>query len=201
MNLLKKLGDLSQTWVRTRKIFGITLHIGLTSGDIGFFEQGAYGAIGTRRFISKASAIAINPGEPVYVASLAAPAYVEAFSNNGPSMTAAWGYAVGIAQNPSTHTSTAGGTVDVFPAIPGVVYEILPKVAATYGLTRGSEVQVTYNSQVGNRVLIDLTSGAYTLLAADAAANGCVVEYRDVFRANGKVAFTFRQNVTYFSGL
>ena len=199
MNVFKKLGDVSQTWVRTGKILGVSMPLGLTTNDITFFEQGAFGAIGTRRFLAKASGTAINPGEPVYVSALTAPMYVEALGNNMPDSGISC-YLVGIAQGSGTHTSTAGGVVDVFPAIPGVVYSILPKVAATYGLTRGSESQITYNSQVGNRVLIDLTAGAYTLLAADGVTNGCVVEYRDALKADGKVAFTFRQNVMYFAG-
>lgn len=163
------------------------------------FEAGPFGTIGTRRFLAKASATAINPGEPVYVSALSAPMYVEALGNNMPDSSIAC-YLIGVAQSPSTHTSTAGGVVDVFPAFPGVIYEIAPKVVATYGLTKGSENQVTYNSQIGNRVLIDLTTGTYTLLASDSVANGCVVEYRDAVKANGKVAFSFRQNVTYLAG-
>ncbi len=170
----------------------------MANGDIGFFEQGAFGAIGTRRFLSKGTATAINPGEPVYVTTAVAPFYVEAMSTNNPSIALNTAYLVGIAQSLSTHTSTAAGVVDVFPAVPGVVYEISPNVAATYGLTRGSENQVTYNSLVGTRVLIDLTAGSYTLLSTEGINNGCVVEYRDATKAKGKVAFSFRQGCTYW---
>lgn len=68
---------------------------------------------------------------------------------------------------------------------------IAPKVAATYN------TQAKVNALVGARVLLDLTGGVYTILAADGAGNGCVLEYIDVSRYPGMVAFSWSQVVDY----
>lgn len=68
---------------------------------------------------------------------------------------------------------------------------IAPKVAATWN------TQAKYNALVGARVLIDLTTGVYTILAVDGAGNGCVVEYLDISKYPGMVAFSWSQVCDY----
>lgn len=68
---------------------------------------------------------------------------------------------------------------------------IAPKVAATWN------TQAKYNALVGARVLIDLTAGVYTILAADGAGNGCIVEYLDISKYPGMVAFSWSQVCDY----
>mgnify|MGYP007071057837 CR=1 FL=1 len=92
----------------------------------------------------------------------------------------------------STQTASVAGTVDVIPAAPGQLWLISPKVAAGF-----TDSQTNYNTQVGKRVLIDLTSSVYTILAVDGASQGCIVEWNDLSRYPGKVAFSFSSLVDY----
>ena len=52
---------------------------------------------------------------------------------------------------------------------------------------------------VGDRVLIDLTTGSYTILATDGATNGCVIMPLDISKYPGKVRFAFRNGVSYLA--
>lgn len=128
----------------------------------------------------------INPGEPV--TKLAGAAGVIAAATNAPTTTLR---IVGVSTSTSTETASVAGTVDVIPAAPGQLWLITPDVAATW------DTQAEYNALVGSRVLIKNTAGVYTLLAADGASNGCVVEYLDISRYPGKVAFSFSPLVDY----
>lgn len=122
----------------------------------------------------------ILPGEPVQ--KLAGAAGVTAMLTNSPTAT---NRVVGVAADQSTDTASADGTVTVIPARTGQLWLIAPKVAATWN------TQAKYNALCGARVLIDLTTGVYTLLAADGAGNGCIVEFLDIARYPGQVAFSF----------
>lgn len=95
----------------------------------------------------------------------------------------------GIATTTSTQTASVAGEVWVQPIVPGTIYKMKPKVAATW------DTQAEYDALVGSRVLIDLTSSTYTILAADGATYGCVIEYLDVSKNPGYVAFSFRDGV------
>lgn len=164
----------------------------MATNDITFKMAGAFSVTGTRRYKVLAGNT-INPGEPVY--TVPNQPYVWACPTN--SLTLAQGYLIGVAESSQTATASANGYVDVFPAVTGVIYQIAPKVAATFGLTPGSENQTTYDGLIGARVLLDLTSSTYTILATDNAANSCVIEYTDVTKAGGKVAFSFRPTFYY----
>jgi hypothetical protein len=100
-------------------------------------------------------------------------------------------YVVGIAATTSTQTASAAGTVEVIPLNANDTYLISPKVAATW------DTQSEYDALVGDRVLIDLTSTKYSLLAADSANNGCVVQPMDVKENPGKVAIKFRAALSH----
>lgn len=104
-------------------------------------------------------------------------------------------YYAGVAVTNSTNTATAAGSVEVLPLNSDITYLGNPDVAASW------DTQAEYDALVGARILIKNsvtvtatpTSGTYTLLAADSANNGCVVQTMDVFRYPGKVAFALRK--------
>jgi hypothetical protein len=137
-------------------------------------------------YIASGTTASINAGEPVQ--KVAGAAGVAALSTNSPTTT---NRIVGVAASASNETASASGTVQVIPASPGQIWMIAPKVAATWN------TQAKYNALVGSRVLIDLTSSTYTILAADGASNGCIVEYLDITRYPGMVAFSWSPLVDY----
>ncbi len=158
-------------------------------GDITILDQSTMAGIGARSYLVAAASTIINPGEPVTKG--VGDAVVTAMATNKP--VVATDFLCGIAATTSTSTATAAGTVDVYPLVPGVTYLIKPKVAATF------DTQAEYDALVGDRVLIDLTTGSYTLLAADGSTYGCVIEALDVAKYPGKVAFSFRNGVSYLT--
>ena len=78
------------------------------------------------------------------------------------------------------------------PLVPGVIYLIAPKVAATFN------TQAKYNALVGARVLIDVTSDKETILAADGSTSGCVIENLNIQQYPGLVAFSIRTGAAYY---
>ncbi len=131
-------------------------------------------------YVASGAAASINAGEPVE--KLAGVAGVIPAATNFPTTTLR---VVGVAASVSTDTVAASGLVDVIPASPGQIWLIAPKVAATWN------TQAKYNALIGARVLIDLTAGVYSILASDGASNGCIVEYLDIARYPGMVAFSW----------
>lgn len=154
----------------------------MAKGDIQPLENaGATKMGGSLKYVVASGALAsINAGEPVQKA--AGTAFVAALSTNSPTTT---NRIVGVSASASTDTVAATGLVDVVPAAPGQIWLIAPKVAATWN------TQTKYNNLVGSRVLIDLTAGVYSILATDGASNGCIVEYLDIVRYPGMVAFSW----------
>ncbi len=153
-------------------------------GDIIELESTNVGSRGSRTYQVDAQATIINAGEPV-ARALGATSVTACATNAGQVGT---DYIVGIAQTTSNNVaaSNIAGTVEVLPLNNGSTFLIKPKVAATYA------TQALYNNLVGKRVLIDLTSSSYTLLASDSSGNGLVIQALDVARYPGKVAFAFR---------
>lgn len=156
-------------------------------GDIKLFREPVFGGNGSVTHQVAASATLINAGEPVTKAL--GQQYVVPMATNKP--VVATDIFIGIAATTSTNTASADGTVEVIPFIPGTTYIVSPKVAATWN------TQAKYNALVGARVLMDLTSGVYTILATDGATYGFVVEPLDVVKFPGKVAFTVRAGAMY----
>ena len=125
----------------------------------------------------------ILAGNPVQKAAGAA--YVLPAATNFPTATLR---VVGVAASNSTDTASADGTVDVIPATNGQLWLATADTAATWN------TQAKYNALVGTRVLLAFTAAnnpGYTILAADSAGNGCIVEYLDIARYPGQVAFSF----------
>jgi len=166
----------------------------MAQGDIQAYENASGGKMGgsMKYYVAPNSIGAdgtvsrIKAGEPV--TKVAGAAGVLAAANNAPTTTLR---IVGIAAGTSTETASVAGTVDVIPACTGQLWMISPKVAASW------DTQSEYNALCGARILIDNTSGTYTLLASDGASNGCIVEYLDISKYPGKVAFSFSPLVDY----
>ncbi len=156
-------------------------------GDITVLSEGAFGYPGSVQFAVAASATLIYPGEPVLKA-LGSAVVAPAATNTPVVATDFW---AGIAETTSTNTAGAAGTVQVMQMLPGMTYLIAPKVAATW------DTQAEYDALVGDRVLIDLTTGTYTILASDGATYGLVIAPLDIAKYPGKVAFTIREAVSY----
>lgn len=160
----------------------------MASNDITLFKS-RYGFVGSDSHQVEAGATTINPGEPV-VKTLGT-RYVTAMATNKP--VVGTDSIVGIAQSQSDQTASANGTVDVMPVSKDLIFLITPKVAATF------DTQAEYDALVGDRVLIDLTGGSYTILAADGATYGCVIRDLDINKYPGKVAFSFREGANYLA--
>lgn len=161
-------------------------------GDITLYADAAFGYPGDDLYVVASSATTIKAGEPVAKAlgnstgNVVTPA-----ATNTP--VVATDFFAGVAATTSTNTSGAAGTVLVTKFVPGESFLIAPKVAATWN------TQALYDALVGARVLLDLTTGTYTILAADGATSGCVVLPLDIAKYPGKVRFTFRNAVNYLS--
>ena len=98
-------------------------------------------------------------------------------------------FLLGVATTTSTNTAAAAGTVQVRAVDSSDVWLTTPNVAASF------DTQAEYDALVGDRVLFDLTSSKYTILATDGATYGCVIQPLDISIYPGKVAFSFRSGV------
>ena len=134
-------------------------------------QAGSTGADGT---VSR-----IQPGEPVTRA--AGVAYVLAAANNSGTTTLR---IAGVAASKSTETASVDGTVDVIPPAPGQLWKCKWKTTGADWAT-----QAEYNAHIGDRMLIDNTSGNYTILASDGASQACIVAYNDISINPGMVVF------------
>lgn len=165
----------------------------MATGDIVPFESSGMKMTGGLKYKvtanstgSNGSVSNINPGEPV--TKVAGAAGVLAAATNAPTTTLR---IVGVASDKSSETASVDGIVTVLPSTNGQLYLITPNVAATWN------TQAKYNALCGARVLIDNTAGVYTILAADGASNGCIIEYLPIDRYPGKVCFSFSPLVDY----
>ena len=158
-------------------------------GDITIYDAGSVGSPTAERYAVAASATLIYPGEPVAKA-LGAAAVTPAATNTP---VVATDFYAGIAASTSTNTAGAAGVVDVLVLQKGVSYLIAPNVAATW------DTQAEYDALVGDRVVFDLTSTTYTILATDGATNGLVVMPLDIAKYPAKVRFAIRQAVDYLA--
>jgi len=149
------------------------------SGSVKFYV--AANSTGSDGTISR-----IKAGE--LVTKVAGAAGVIAAATNAPTTTLR---VVGISAGTSTETASVAGTVDVIPALDGQIWTVAADVLATW------DTQAEYNALCGSRVLIKNTAGVYTALASDSASNGCIVEYIDVIKYPGVVAFSFSPLVNY----
>ncbi len=153
--------------------------------DIRQLQPAQFGEIGSKKYQVQAAATVIYPGEPVVFGVQ----YVTQMATNKP--VVGTDYLVGIAESISTQTASADGIVYVKPIVSGCIYGAVPKVAATW------DTQAEYDALVGKKVLLDLTSGTFTALAADSVNNGLIVENLNIKETPSTVAFKFRNKVRY----
>jgi hypothetical protein len=166
-------------------------------GDITIYDEGL-GFPGDDVFpvASGTCAQKIKEGEPVLATLGGTGRAATALATNLPSSAALANTITGIATTTSTDTVAAAGTVRVMKYDPCLTFLIAPNVVATW------DTQAEYDALVGHRVLLDLTGTAalgtatYTILAADNAAYGCVIEPLDIKKYPGKVRFSIRPAAT-----
>ena len=161
----------------------------MAKGDIQIYEQATLQQVGSKKANVAAAATTINPGEPV--AATLGGTTVTALATNKP--VVATDFMAGIAQSTSTQTASVAGTVDYLPLAPGITYMIAPNAPTSWN------TQAKYDALVGKRVLLDLTAGVYTILAADGATSGCVIMPLDISKYPGMVAFQFRAGVNFLA--
>jgi hypothetical protein len=157
--------------------------------DILPIYDATFGPSGGVKYNTAPSATIIYPGDPVVRA--AAGTGVSVMATNKPQVGT--DYLVGIATTTSTNTTTAIGSLYVQPILPGSIWKMKPNAASSWN------TQAKYDALCGKRVLIDLTSGTYTILAADSTLGGCVVMWKDINVDKGFVYFAFRESVTDLS--
>lgn len=163
-------------------------------GDVTLLADAAFGAVGSRTHKVQSGAVAtINAGE--LVLKTLGSAYVVAWGNTNAKPVVATDFIAGVSTTTSTDTASADGTVDIMPIDPKMVFIITPAVAATWN------TQAAYDALVGDRVLLSSGSvgGAQTLLAADGATNGLVVQPLNIQNVPGKVAFSIRAGAYYMA--
>lgn len=137
---------------------------------------------------------AINAGEPV--SKVLGSQYVIIMPNAKPVVADA--NTVGVSASTSTETSAADGTVQVIPIDEKKTWSITPQTAATYGVG-ATPNQTTYNALVGARVVFQVTSGTWKILATDSSGNGLVIAASNVATNVGKVNFSFRAANSYLA--
>ncbi len=179
--------------------------------DITFLEEGAFGEIGSRYWQVKANTStqgtgssyipAFRPGEPVRKTlgtgttnnSAQTLATIGTGSSSYP--VVATDFLAGIAMSTSTESDTANGKVYVAPIVPGVVYLGIPDAPTSW------DTQSEYDALVGARVLMKQSASAtlpvFTVLASDGSTSGLVIEWIDITKYPGKVAFSLRQGLSY----
>lgn len=161
----------------------------MSISDITIYDEGAFGYPGDVEYAVAASATLIYPGEPVAKA-LGAAAVTPAATNTP---VVATDFYAGIATSTSTNTAGAAGTVKVMKFQIGMSFLISPNSAAAF------DTQSEYDALVGDRVVFDLTTGSYTILATDGATNGLVIMPLDIKKYPGKVRFAIRSAVNYLA--
>jgi len=166
----------------------------MAKGDITILRSAQFGDPGSKRYqVASGAAATINPGELVLKAL--GSAAVVAWGNTAAKPVVGTDFIGGLSASTSTDTASAAGTVDVVPILPGMVFLIVPNVAATWN------TQAKYNALVGARVLLNSGSvgGQQTILAADGSTNGLVVEDLNIAEKPVAVAFTVRSAANYFA--
>ncbi|NCC99858.1 MAG: hypothetical protein EOL95_09210 [Bacteroidia bacterium] len=157
--------------------------------DITPLYSEAFSTVADVKVLVAANATAFYPGEPVVRALGAATCTVMA--TNKP--VVATDYVVGIATSASTQTASVAGYAYVKPLSENQVWLIDANDSTAV------DTQAEYDALVGDRVLMDLTAGKYTLLTTDGATYGCVIVPLDITEHPGKIAFTFRNGCSPLS--
>lgn len=131
----------------------------MAKGNIKVHKAQGYLNLPTERWQTEAAATAILAGEPVKLKVAGSP-YVIPVADAEPIIGTTTAV-IGVAATDSTQTASADGFVMVYPAeLPGVIYKAKAKTASTVDTL--SEL----NALCGDNVVLDLTTGVYTVDAA-----------------------------------
>ncbi len=151
--------------------------------------NGTLGLGGVKHVVASGTTASIAAGDPV-VKTIGGPAV--ALGADGIPVVGT-NYMAGIAITASNETAAADGVVVVQPLNTSQIWLAPAKSSAAV------DTQAEYNALIGNQVLLDLTSSTWTIdeSVAHGATNGCVIEYLDVSKHPGKVAFSFRAGAIY----
>lgn len=167
----------------------------MASGDLIILQQNSEMGRGGQLY-NVALGTPIYAGEPVQIRAVGG-IVVEPSLTSTPIVSGSAGVEglfVGVATTNSTNTTAAAGTVNIMPQNSGIVYLANPAAPTSW------DTQAEYDALVGKRVLLQNsvsvtatpTSGTYTILASDSAANGCTVMAMNILEHPAKVAFCFR---------
>jgi hypothetical protein len=160
--------------------------------DFQIYSDNSFGPPGSMRaHVVSGTTSSINAGELVY--KTRGSAYVVAkTASDATKPVVATDFIAGVAAATSTETTAANGTVFFFPNVEGMTYLGAPTVAATWN------TQAKYDALVGYRVLINTAAdGTMTVLAADGATSGLIVEPLDIAKYPNRVRFSLRQALNY----
>jgi len=139
-------------------------------GDIRIYDLGGRNVVPVRKFrvLDTGNQTAINAGELVKIEPTGIN-YVVPLADADPNCSA--DYVVGLAADDSDSTSSAGGTVDVYLDLPGIIYRAKVKTATD------ADTQTEIDDRLNYRVVIDLTSSKYTVdnTATDAKDNALIL--------------------------
>lgn len=162
----------------------------MARGNIQIVDVAGRNTINTKTFRTEAGATALAVGEPAKLKA-AGSEYVIPLADAEP-VIGTTTKVVGIVASPSTHTASADGSVEVYMPIPGMVYRAAAKSAAA--VDTDAELAALLNTNV----LLDLTSGVYTVDTATvaAAANGVTIVGGNI--SAGTVDFIIRDSATLY---
>ena len=165
-------------------------------------REGKFGTSGARKMaVASGAAATIKAGELV-LKTPGSPYVVVWTASNTAKPVVATDYIAGYSTSTSTDTAAADGTVDIISDFVGMVFLGNADVPATFGYATATGVvtQATYDALVGDRVLLKTTAaGVQTLLAADSATSGLVIEPMEVAKFPGKVAFSVKPGCSYLA--
>lgn len=166
----------------------------MSLGNVQVLSPGAFGSVGAKKqLVASGTTSSIKAGE--LVLKVLGSNFVTVWTaGSAAKPVVATDFLAGLSTSTSTETAAAAGTVDVMPIVQGVQYIAAPTVLASW------DTQAEYDALVGKRVLLDCTAGGVqTVLAADGATFGLVVEPLNIALFPGKVCFSLRQALSYQS--
>ena len=137
----------------------------MAKGDIRLFNPGGHSDVPSWAWQTEAGATDILAGEPVKLKAAGSP-YVIPLADGD--LTIGTDTAmIGVAASDSTHTAAADGTIDVYLPAAGSVRAMKATTVANV------DTQTKIDALVGDRVVMNLATGVYTLdeNAADGATS------------------------------
>lgn len=163
----------------------------MAKADIRIASPAGHSAVPTIKWQTQAGGTDILAGEPVKL-SAAGSEYVVPLASLDLTIGTDTAF-VGIAKSDSDHTASADGVVEVYMPLPGLVYGMKATTAANV------DTQAEIDALVGNRVVMTLAGGVYTLDedAADAATNAFYILGGDPDRA--ELLFSCRLDATFLA--